>query len=213
MSSDQKITVVVVDDNDVSRRMLCHIVASDERYIVVGEAQGGIVGRQLTELLQPNVVCLDINMPDVNGIALLATAVPMKVAPALLDAARDDESGAMAKINVWSHSKEAATSAAADVNLRTMQAQKPGVLHNDFAACNDYTTGIASAAAVRCPALLIGGERDVMTPPKAASELAATLGSSRIIIPGAGHNLMGEAPVAVTDALVNFVTDHCKATT
>jgi two-component system chemotaxis response regulator CheY len=71
MSSDKKITVVVVDDNDVSRRMLCHIVASDERYIVVGEAQGGIVGRQLTELLQPDVVCLDINMPDVNGIALL----------------------------------------------------------------------------------------------------------------------------------------------
>jgi pimeloyl-ACP methyl ester carboxylesterase len=119
----------------------------------------------------------------------------------------------MAKINAWSHSKEAAASAAADVNLRTMQAQKPGVLHNDFAACNDYTTGIASAAAVRCPALLIGGERDVMTPPKAANELAATLGSSRIIIPGAGHNLMGEAPAAVTDALVSFVTDHCKATT
>ena len=171
---------------------------------VVGHSMGSLIALE----------CAARHPARVNGIALLATAVPMKVAPALLDAARDDEPGAMAKINVWSHSKEAATSAAADVNLRTMQAQKPGVLHNDFAACNDYTTGIASATAVRCPALLIGGERDVMTPPKAASELAATLGSSRIIIiPGAGHNLMGEAPVAVTDALVNFVTDHCKATT
>lgn len=69
--SEKKVSVVLVDDNDVSRRMLRHIIAEDPRYQVVGEAQGGIVGRQLTERLQPDVVCLDISMPDVNGLALL----------------------------------------------------------------------------------------------------------------------------------------------
>jgi len=176
-----------------------------------GVRSATFVGHSMGSLIA--LECAARHPARVNGIALVATAVPMKVAPALLEMTRLDEPRAMGMINTWSHSKETAASAAADANLRTMQAQKPGVLHNDFAACNDYTTGIASAAAVRCPALLIGGECDVMTPPKAASELVATLGSSHIIIPRAGHNLMGEAPTAVTDALVNFVTDHCKATT
>jgi pimeloyl-ACP methyl ester carboxylesterase len=150
----------------------------------------------------------------VDGIALLATAFPLRVAQSLLDATRQDEPGAMAKINVWSHSKGAAQSAAAEANLRTMQRQKPGVLHHDFSICNDYAAGLASAAAVRCPALLICGERDIMTPPKAAAEIGTALGNSRTItIPGAGHNLMGEAPDAVTDALVSFMTESRKATT
>jgi pimeloyl-ACP methyl ester carboxylesterase len=171
-----------------------------------------LIGHSMGSLIV--LECAARHPARVNGIALLATAIPMKVAPALLDATREDEPGAMAKINVWSHSKEAAQSAAADANLRTMQAQKPGLLHGDFAACNNYVTGLARAAAVRCPALLVCGERDVMTPPKAASELAATLAVSRtIIIPGAGHNLMGEAPAAVTDALVSFSTEQRKATT
>ena len=177
-----------------------------------GVRSATIVGHSMGSLIA--LECAARHPERVKGIALLATAVPMRVAPALLDATCIDEPGAIAKINVWSHSKEAAVSAAADANLRTMQSQKPGVLHNDFAACNDYTTGLASAAAVRCPALLVSGDRDVMTPPKAAGELAETLVSSRtLIIPGSGHNLMGEAPAAVTEALVSFATDPSKATT
>ena len=171
---------------------------------IAGHSMGSLVALE----------CAARHSGRVERIAMLATAVPLKVARSLLDATRDDEAGAMAKINVWSHSKGAAQSAAADANLRTMQRQKPGVLHHDFSICNDYAAGFTSAAAVRCPVLLICGERDIMTPPQAAAELGAALGNSRTItIPGAGHNLMGEAPDAVTDALVSFMTGQRKAMT
>ena len=194
---------------------LATIEAMADWIIAVLDAAGvrsaTLVGHSMGSLIA--LECAARHPERVNGIALVGTAVPMKVAPALLESTRDDEPGAMAKINVWSHSKEAAQSAAAEANLRTMQAQKPGVLHNDFAACNDYAAGLASAAAVRCPALLVSGERDMMTPPKAASGLAAALHSSRtVIIPGAGHNIMGEAPATLTDALVSFAIEQRKAT-
>ncbi len=46
--------------------------------------------------------------------------------------------------------------------------RRPGVLHNDLAACNAYRDGLAAAARVGAPTLLICGERDQMTPLKSA---------------------------------------------
>jgi len=59
---------------------------------------------------------------------------------------------------------------------------------------------LEAAAKVRCPAHLILGRRDVMTPPRAAKELAAALRATVTSI-DAGHALMQEAPDAVLAAL------------
>jgi pimeloyl-ACP methyl ester carboxylesterase len=87
-----------------------------------------------------------------------------------------------------------------------MERQKPGVLHNDLAACNAYLGGLEAAAALTCPAMVISGSRDMMTHPKAAAKLAAAIKDARhVSLEGAGHALMAEQPDAILDALRGFV--------
>ena len=81
------------------------------------------------------------------------------------------------------------------------------MLHADLMACHAYAGGLAAAAAIRCPALVIVGERDLMSPPKGAQALLATLVDARVVtIKDCGHALMAEEPDAVLDALAAFLS-------
>ncbi len=149
----------------------------------------------------------------VSRIALLGTAFPMRVSPDLLQATRYRESEAHGMINVWSHSSYAHYPSnpgpgfwVIGANLRLMQRQKPGVLHVDFAACDAYKTGFERAAQVKCPALFVLGARDAMTPARAGRDLARAVPNSTVVtLASAGHNLMGEKPDEVLDALLGFL--------
>ena len=87
-----------------------------------------------------------------------------------------------------------------------MERSRPGALYTDLMACRDYADGLEAAAAVRCPALVILGARDVMAPAKGAQALLATLSAVRTVtLPASGHALMAEEPDAVLDALREFL--------
>jgi pimeloyl-ACP methyl ester carboxylesterase len=59
---------------------------------------------------------------------------------------------------------------------------------------------------VRCPVLLILGERDMMTPPASAKELAAKFpAADMVVLKGCGHMLMGERPDETLDALKELI--------
>lgn len=145
----------------------------------------------------------------VAGIALLATAFPMKVSDALLEAARTDEPRAFDMINFWSHSgishRPGCPGPGFSVfvqNRRLMERQSPGVLLNDFSACSAYAAGVERAQAVRCPALFVLAARDAMTPPRSARELIGRMRDATVVeVPDSGHNLMSEAPDQVLAAL------------
>ena len=146
-------------------------------------------------------------------IALLGPSAPMPVSRQLLEAAKLDDHLALELINGWSFSATDQLGAnplpgvwMIGNALRLMERQKPGVLYVDLRACNEYAGGVAAAAAASCPALLILGQRDLMTPPKNAAGLIAALRDKRVVtIPESGHSLMAEAPDAVLDALREFV--------
>ncbi len=60
--------------------------------------------------------------------------------------------------------------------------------------------------AVRCPVLLLEGERTELPPPPDYPERVACLRDARTrVIPGAGHMMMRHAPGAVADAIVAFL--------
>lgn len=68
MSDQEKIRVLIVDDLAEAReniRRLLHFDLSNE---VVGTARNGQEAIQLSEQLKPDVVIMDINMPDMDGI-------------------------------------------------------------------------------------------------------------------------------------------------
>jgi pimeloyl-ACP methyl ester carboxylesterase len=143
------------------------------------------------------------------SIALIGTAFPMRVSEALLSAARDDEEQAFNMINFWSHSRLAHQPGSPgpgfsvfNQNKRLMQRQAPGVLLNDFSACNNYEAGLLAAKKIIAPALFLLGEQDAMTPPKAAGALFEAIpGATKEVITACGHNLMAERPDKVLQAL------------
>ena len=146
-------------------------------------------------------------------IAMIGTAVPMPVSDVLLGPAKDNEAKAIAMINGWSHSPRGTVGGNTvpgmwllGASRRLMERQKPGVLHNDLAACNAYSHGMEAAASLSCPALIVSGNRDMMTHPKAAAKLAAAIRDVKSVsLDGAGHALMAEQPDAVLDALRAFI--------
>jgi pimeloyl-ACP methyl ester carboxylesterase len=157
--------------------------------------------------------CAALHPGRVGRVALLGTAFPMRVSRDLLQATKDRESEAHGMINLWSHSAYAHYPSnpgpgfwVIGGNLRLMQRQKPGVLHADFAACDEYKTGFERAAQVKCPALFLLGARDAMTPARAGRDLARAVPNSTVVtLDSAGHNLMGEKPDEILDALVEFL--------
>lgn len=155
--------------------------------------------------------------PDrIRKIALVGTAYPMKVSPALLETARNDQACAIDMVNIWSHSTIAAKPSCpapgfylmgAGLRLKERIAKRNAapVFYTDFVACNSYANGEAAAADVRCDTLFVLGKRDVMTPPKAANILMSTIKNSQtILIDRCGHELMAEQPDTVLDALYEF---------
>jgi pimeloyl-ACP methyl ester carboxylesterase len=148
----------------------------------------------------------------VERLALIGTAFPMKVSDALLNAAQARSPDAVAMINVWSHSASGQTGGNRVPGVWTMGTSQRLIertlepLYNDFNACNAFTAGLDSAAKVTCPALLISGARDFMTPARAAKSIGDKLsGSKSVVIPGTGHDLMQEQPDAVLDTLIAFL--------
>lgn len=176
-----------------------------------GVGQAALVGHSMGSLVA--LECAARHPARVSRIALIGTAFPMKVSDELLTATRDDEPLAQDMVNLWSHSSLAQYPSnpgpgfwVMGENLRLMQRQAPGVMHVDFSACNNYSNGVAAAAAVTCPALLVSGRRDLMTPPRAARAIAAALKDARHVeVSGSGHALMAEKPDEVLDALREFL--------
>jgi len=67
----QKIRVLVVDDSVVIRRLVCHALEEDPGLEVVGVAANGRIALSRIPQLNPDVITLDIEMPEMDGLQLL----------------------------------------------------------------------------------------------------------------------------------------------
>ncbi|MGO1756176.1 MAG: response regulator [Psychrobacter sp.] len=62
------IKVLVVDDHDLVRMGISRMLSDSADIEVIGEADSGDRAVKLAKQLQPNVVLLDVNMPNIGGI-------------------------------------------------------------------------------------------------------------------------------------------------
>ena len=62
------IRVIVVDDHPIVRQGLVSVLGDEDDLEVVGEASSGREAVALTARLQPDVVLLDLEMPDLDGV-------------------------------------------------------------------------------------------------------------------------------------------------
>ena len=68
--ASKRTTVLIVDDNDMMRSILRSILRGNA-YEVVGEARNGAVAIEMAERLKPQVICLDVMMPEKDGLEAL----------------------------------------------------------------------------------------------------------------------------------------------
>ena len=170
---------------------------------VVGHSMGTFIALELAS-----------RYPELtSSITLCGTATAMPVHPGLLDAAEHDLPAAAALMAAWGHAKPA------HLGLNPTPGQwmiggaralvensRPGVLATDFRACMAYRGAEAAAAAAICPATVVIGLGDKMTPAKGGRSVAAALGSPTVIERAdTGHTMMVENPRAVKRAILDTV--------
>lgn len=64
---DPIVRVIVVDDHDLFRTGLASLLSAEPGIEVVGQASGGKMGVRLAGELRPDVVLMDLRMPDLSG--------------------------------------------------------------------------------------------------------------------------------------------------
>jgi DNA-binding NarL/FixJ family response regulator len=79
----EPVRVLLVDDDDLMRAGLRSVLSSDEAIEVVGEAANGRAAIAAVRVHRPDVVLMDVRMPDLDGIAatreLLALSTDVRV--------------------------------------------------------------------------------------------------------------------------------------
>lgn len=78
-SAKSAISIVYADDDERYRHLLGALLKSYPRFAVVGEAANGQQAIALAIALRPDVVLLDVGMPDVDGVdaaAAIRRAMP-----------------------------------------------------------------------------------------------------------------------------------------
>ncbi|WP_026672382.1 response regulator [Alkalihalobacterium bogoriense] len=68
MNEQDIIRIVIIDDHQLFREGVKRILAMEAGFEVVAEGEDGAVAVDLVEEYQPDVILMDINMPQVNGV-------------------------------------------------------------------------------------------------------------------------------------------------
>ena len=65
---DRSVSVLIVDDSPVVREGLRALLQADGKITVVGEAENGRQAVRAAEELRPEVIVMDVKMPELNGV-------------------------------------------------------------------------------------------------------------------------------------------------
>lgn len=68
MTDQEQLRVLIADDDAGMRTVMRKIIAKVEGFTLVAEAGDGKTTLELTEQLKPNVVFLDVEMPQMSGV-------------------------------------------------------------------------------------------------------------------------------------------------
>jgi DNA-binding NarL/FixJ family response regulator len=64
-----KLRILIADDHEVVRRGLCTLLQTHEGWEICGEAKDGREAVDMARQLRPDVVIVDVGMPNLNGLA------------------------------------------------------------------------------------------------------------------------------------------------
>ena len=178
---------------------------------LIGHSWGSLIALETAARLKDRI----------THVALVGTAFPMRVSPALIEASLNEPIKALKMVNVFSRATLAAPPSALGpgtwvygasmaLGRRVLASNtQVNVFHRGFIACDSYANGLEAMSAVTCPVLFVLGESDQMTPPRAAKSLIdqakATGKKFSVINVPMGHHQMSESPEETLNALKIFL--------
>jgi len=159
---------------------------------LVGHSMGGAIAQQIA-----------IDVPDrVERAAFLATGARLGVSPQIIEglASQFDSATEMMGDFVFGPNADPALVAP---SIRLMKQAGAETSIADFTACNAFDS-VGRIDNLDVPAIVVCGEKDLMTSAKKNKRLAETIGCPYVELPGIGHMLQLEAPQKVAEILTGF---------
>lgn len=80
----REIRVLVVDDSALMRQVIAEALSSDPVLRVVGTAADASIARRKIKDLSPDVITLDVEMPDMNGLDFLSRIMTLRPMPVVM---------------------------------------------------------------------------------------------------------------------------------
>ena len=78
------ISVLIVDDSATMRALIAQQLRTDPDIRVVGEAADPLEAREAIKALNPDVITLDIEMPNMNGLDFLERLMRLRPTPVVM---------------------------------------------------------------------------------------------------------------------------------
>lgn len=85
----RNIKVLVVDDSLLMRTILLDLISSEKGMEVIATAKNGLEGVQMTEKFRPDVVVMDIQMPQMDGLTALSLIMEKTPTPVIILSSMD----------------------------------------------------------------------------------------------------------------------------
>jgi two-component system nitrate/nitrite response regulator NarL len=164
MSQEDSQTILIIDDHPLFRKGVTQLIQAAPEFQLVGEAANGRDGIRLAHELKPDMILLDLNMKDMNGVEVLR---------AIKDAGLDSRI-IMLTVSDQAEDLISALQSGADGYLLKEMEPEDLMMHLSEAA------GGKIAITPRLTQLLAASFRD-MARPKSAAEAGLTDQESRIL--------------------------------
>lgn len=81
---NREIRVMVVDDSAVLRTVIADAIANTPGMAVVGKANDGVQALKILDAVQPDVITLDVQMPNMDGLATLDAILKQRPTPVIM---------------------------------------------------------------------------------------------------------------------------------
>jgi pimeloyl-ACP methyl ester carboxylesterase len=184
--------------------------AALQQAALIGHSWGSLIALETAARLKDRI----------THAALVGTAFPMKVSPALIEASLNEPMKALQMVNVFSRATLSAPPSALGpgtwvygasmaLGKRVLASNtQVNIFHRGFVACDSYQRGLEAMAQVTCPVLFVLGALDQMTPARAAQSLIEQARASgkkfEVVTVPMGHHQMSESPEETLSALKAF---------
>jgi two-component system response regulator NreC len=205
------IRVLIADDHEIVRTGLRMMLSAQEGITIVGEAEDGRQALELAEELRPDVVLMDLTMPDMNGIE--ATRRILECCPeskVLALTIHEDEAYFFQMLNAGAMGYVPKRAAPVDL-MRAIQVVNQGHVYLDPAMAttlvSDYFTRAQSGAEGSPVSDLTSREHEVLTliaEGRMNQEIANQLGISVKTVERHRENIMNKLNLHSRTELVKY---------